>query len=207
METVHLERVYIVRHGETEYNATGRWQGFLDVPLNDVGRRQAAQLAEYLHAHSETIERIYTSDLIRARETAEIIAQSYGLEVQTETRLRETNVGIFQGLTNREIDAQYADIHYLWSNDDTYVIPDGESRLQVQQRMMEVWHEWTRHLTLRHIMIVSHGGSIRWLLRGLFPHVDHSVYHVPNTSLSVVQRTERGWHLDRAGTVAHLKQD
>jgi broad specificity phosphatase PhoE len=207
MEGSQIERVYIVRHGETDYNATGRWQGFLDIPLNDQGRKQAAHLARYLQEQGETIDRIYTSDLTRARETADIIAQAFGLDAQPELRLRETNVGVFQGLTNPEIDAQYGEIRLQWNNDEHYAVPNGESRIQVQQRMMEVWHEWTGHLALRHLMIVSHGGSIRWLLRGLFPHVDHNSYHLPNTSLTILQRHDTGWKVDRVGTVAHLSSD
>jgi broad specificity phosphatase PhoE len=207
MEPMQIERVYIVRHGETDYNATGRWQGFLDIPLNALGRQQAAHLATWLQSQGETIDRIYTSDLTRARETATIIAQAYGLEAQIDIRLRETNVGVFQGLTNHEIDAQYADIRHAWNQDDHYVIPNGESRMQVHDRMMEVWHEWTGHLALRHLMIVSHGGAIRWLLKGLFPDTNHESYHLPNTSLSIVQRTEAGWTLERVGTVIHLPSD
>ena len=204
MEPMQIERVYIVRHGETDYNATGRWQGALDIPLNAQGRQQAALLAQWLVAQGETIDRIYTSDLTRAHETAEIIAKVHNLEVEKDLRLRETNVGVFQGLTNHEIDAQYADIRHAWNNDDHYVIPNGESRMQVHDRMMEVWQEWTNHLPLRHLMIVSHGGAIRWLLRGLFPNIDHDSYHLPNTSLTIVQRTETGWTLERVGTVIHL---
>lgn len=204
MEPMQIERVYIVRHGETDYNATGRWQGALDIPLNAQGRQQAALLAQWLVAQGETIDRIYTSDLTRAHETAEIIAKVHNLEVEKDLRLRETNVGVFQGLTNHEIDAQYADIRHAWNNDDHYVIPNGESRMQVHDRMMEVWQEWTNQLPLRHLMIVSHGGAIRWLLRGLFPNIDHDSYHLPNTSLTIVQRTETGWTLERVGTVIHL---
>jgi broad specificity phosphatase PhoE len=207
MDAAQIERVYIVRHGETDYNATGRWQGALDIPLNAQGRQQAALLAQWLVAQGETIDRIYTSDLTRAHETAEIIAKVYNLEVEKDLRLRETNVGVFQGLTNHEIDTQYGDIRHAWNNDDHYVLPNGESRMQVHDRMMEVWKDWTNTLPLRHLMIVSHGGAIRWLLRGLFPEIDHEAYHLPNTSLTIVQRTQTGWVLERVGTVIHLPSD
>lgn len=204
MTPIQIERVYIVRHGETDYNATGRWQGCLDIPLNDQGRRQAAQLAAFLLANGEAVDCVYSSDLARAHETAKIVAQAYGLEALTELRLRETNVGIFQGLTNTEIDELYGEIRHEWHHDENYVIPNGESRRQVQQRMMSAWNEWTAQLPVRNLMIVSHGGSIRWLLRGLFPNLNHDSYHLPNTSLTVVQRHESGWWLDRVGTTAHL---
>ncbi len=204
MKPIQVERVYIVRHGETDYNATGRWQGFLDIPLNDMGRQQAARLAQYLQAQGDVIEHVYTSDLRRAHETAEIIARAYGLEAQTEVRLRETNVGVFQGLTNEEIDAKYGDIRHRWNQDNLFVLPEGESRSQVQQRMMEFWHEWTARLPMRNAMIVSHAGSIRWLLRGIDPDYDHHSYDLANTSLTIVQRLKTGWVLERAGTIAHL---
>lgn len=199
-----VQRVYIVRHGETADNATGRWQGTVDTPLNDLGRQQAAHLAQYLRAQNETIESIYTSDLARARETAEIIAQAYGHQVVPDARLREVHVGVFQGLTNAEIDERYPQMRQRWRQDHAYAVPDGESRSQVQQRMIGAWQEWTEHLSLSNLMIVSHGVAIRMLLHGLFPDVDHS-YELPNTCLTVLQRLARGWSLECAGKIAHLE--
>jgi broad specificity phosphatase PhoE len=204
MELMQVERVYIVRHGETDYNATGRWQGALDISLNELGRQQAAHLAQYLQAQSETIDCVYTSDLTRARQTAEIIAQAYGLEALHDVRLRETRVGIFEGLTNSEIDEQYPQARQQWTEDMDYCVPQGESRNQVQRRMLEAWQEWTEHLPLRHVMIVSHGVAIRLLLQAIAPHYDHTTYRLHNTSLTVLQRTASGWVLDRVGSVTHL---
>ena len=87
--------VHCVRHGESEFNSEGRVQGHLDVPLSALGRRQAAAVATALAA--ETSEIIFASPLRRARETAEIIARQLGLLIETDPRLKEINVGIFQG--------------------------------------------------------------------------------------------------------------
>ena len=97
-------RLILVRHGETEWNAQRRYQGHSDVPLSALGRRQAARAAERLAALK--IDAVYTSDLGRALETAEIIAEQRGLEVCAEPRLRELNFGVFEGLTFDEAQAQ-----------------------------------------------------------------------------------------------------
>ena len=99
-----VERVYLIRHGQTAWNVDGRWQGFEPVPLNSMGLAQARMLASSLCA---PISAIYTSDLQRAVQTAEALAHGRGLTPQTDIRLREFNLGIFQGLTNEEIHARY----------------------------------------------------------------------------------------------------
>ncbi|MBE0688577.1 MAG: histidine phosphatase family protein, partial [Anaerolineae bacterium] len=99
-------RVHIIRHGETIWNHEKRWQGQLDTPLSERGVQQAKLLARYLQ--TRPITAIYTSDLQRAYVTGEIIADALGLRPQTDTRLREMNMGVLQGLTIGEIQARYA---------------------------------------------------------------------------------------------------
>src|SRR5689334_1446566 len=96
-----VEKVYLIRHGETEWNLTGRWQGILDAPLSAIGHEQARKLANYL---SETsIQAIYTSDLSRAVDTAQALAAVLNLVPILDKRLRELDIGIFQALTKPEI--------------------------------------------------------------------------------------------------------
>src|SRR5687767_10128865 len=101
-----VKYVSLIRHGETEWNTTGRWQGILPVPLNDIGREQARKLAATLR--QDAIQMIYTSDLSRAAETAQIIADTLGIPVSVDERLRELDIGIFQGLTVEEILQRHA---------------------------------------------------------------------------------------------------
>ena len=100
-----MTTILLVRHGETDWNLERRWQGHIDRPLNDVGRAQARALADRLD--SEPFAAVYSSDLARARETAEIVAAAHGLPVHLDPRLREADVGEWSGLTADEIERRY----------------------------------------------------------------------------------------------------
>src|SRR5512133_1433936 len=102
-----MTELLLVRHGETNWNRERRFQGHADPPLNDAGREQARELAETLAG--EGIDAIYTSDLQRARETAEILAARFGSEVVALRELREIDVGDWQGLTWPEIEERHPD--------------------------------------------------------------------------------------------------
>src|SRR5262245_3515870 len=102
-----VERVLLIRHGQTDWNAAGRWQGFEEIPLNDEGWAQARALAAYLSNQNGKINAIYSSDLIRAFQTASAIGEAFKLNPQPDPRWREMNLGIFQKLTRDEITARY----------------------------------------------------------------------------------------------------
>ncbi len=102
-----MATIFLTRHGQTDWNAERRWQGHADPPLNERGREEAHALAESLVSHG--IEAIYSSDLVRARETAEIVAARLGLPVTLDARLREVDVGEWSGLTTPEIEQAYPD--------------------------------------------------------------------------------------------------
>jgi broad specificity phosphatase PhoE len=134
----------LVRHGETDWNAVGRLQGHTDRPLSDFGRRQAEQLAEELE--DEPLDAIYTSDLARARETAEIAGERLGLPVVLDPDLREKDWGTWEGLTSVERDR----VEFV-----------GESTEAHQERILGA----LRRIAERHpggcVLIVTHGGSMR----------------------------------------------
>jgi len=135
----------LVRHGETDWNADGRLQGHTDRPLSDHGRRQAQQLAEQLEG--EQIEAIYSSDLARARETAEIVGGRLGLPVELDPDLREKDWGTWEGLTAVE-------------RDRTEFV--GESTDAHQQRILAALRRISeRHPGDARVLVVTHGGSMR----------------------------------------------
>jgi broad specificity phosphatase PhoE len=134
----------LVRHGETDWNAEGRLQGHTDRPLNDVGRRQAAALAQRLA--DDGIDTVSASDLARARETAEILAERLGLPVATDPDLRERNWGNWEGLTGSERDR----VDYVGEERDAH----GERVIRAVRRIAEQ-HPGER------IVVVTHGGSLR----------------------------------------------
>ncbi len=126
-------KLFLLRHGETVFNAQGRAQGFSDPELTELGRRQARALANAFA--SQTLTAVYASDLKRAVETARIIAQPHGLLVQTDPDLREIDQGIFEGLSVAEIRTQYSELVKEWmAAPDHFVMPQGESLAQVQER-------------------------------------------------------------------------
>ena len=135
----------LVRHGETDWNADGRLQGHTDRPLSDFGRRQAQQLADELDG--ERLEAIYSSDLSRARETAEVVGERLGLSVELDPDLREKDWGNWEGLTAVERDR----VEFV-----------GESTEAHQERMLRA----LRRISERHpgdgtVLVVTHGGSMR----------------------------------------------
>jgi broad specificity phosphatase PhoE len=134
----------LVRHGETDWNAEGRLQGHTDRPLNDFGRRQARALADRLAG--EDVTAVYASDLERARETAEILAERLGLPVVTEPDLRERNWGNWEGLTGAERDrVEYA----------------GEAIEAHAERVLRAVRQIAELHPGGRIVVVTHGGSLR----------------------------------------------
>jgi broad specificity phosphatase PhoE len=134
----------LVRHGETDWNAEGRLQGHTDRPLNDYGRRQAKELAERLAA--EDVDAIYTSDLSRAKETAEILGERLGLPVVVDADLREKNWGSWEGLTGDE----RLNVDYV-----------GESTEDHRERILRAVERIVERHPAQRIVVVTHGGSLR----------------------------------------------
>ena len=148
-----MTELLLVRHAETEWNREGRWQGHADPPLNDAGRAQAHALAETLAG--EEVDAIYTSDLRRAAETAEILAAALGRPVTADPELREIDVGSWSGLTRAEVAERYPD----WETHD------GESIEALQARVVAAVLRIARQHPDGQVLIVTHGGSIRSLER------------------------------------------
>ena len=148
-----MTELLLVRHGETDWNREGRWQGHADPPLNDAGRAQARALGKTLA--NERVDAIYTSDLRRAAETAEILGAALGRPVTSDPDLREIDVGSWSGLTRDEVAERYPD----W---DAH---DGESRDALQARVVGAVRRIARRHPGGRVLIVTHGGSIRSLER------------------------------------------
>jgi broad specificity phosphatase PhoE len=155
--------LFLLRHGETVFNAQSRAQGFSDPELTELGRRQAQALANAFA--SETLTAVYTSDLKRAVETARTIAQPHGLSVQTDPGLREIHQGIFEGLSVTEIRTQYSELVEEWmAAPDRFVMPEGESLAQVQER---AWASVQRIVATHpegQVVAVSHNLTIMAIL-------------------------------------------
>ncbi|AEX70416.1 histidine phosphatase family protein [Corynebacterium diphtheriae] len=161
-------RLIVLRHGQTEYNATKRMQGHLDTVLSDAGWAQAEAAADFLA--TLPIGKIVSSDLARAHDTATVVGQRLGVDVSTDQRLRETNLGDWQAKTHEEVDEHYPGARALWRHDATWAPPNGESRIHVAQRaravvdeLMRDYDEWDDCS----VLLVAHGGTISALTSSL----------------------------------------
>ena len=152
-----MTTLLLLRHGETDWNRDGRWQGHSDTQLNEEGRQQARRVAAQL----ADIDVIYASDLARARETADIIAAELGLDVRIDARLRERSFGAWEGLTAPEIEEQFAEDLASWRLGDGAGPHDAEPFDVFAARI----HDFVDEVVGRHpdktVLVVGHGGSIR----------------------------------------------
>jgi alpha-ribazole phosphatase len=192
-------RLLLVRHGETEWNTDGRWQGQMDVPLNGVGREQAAAVAERLA--SEAIDAIYASDLSRAYDTALAVAVPHDIPVQADPRLREINLGDWQGLTYAEMASQYPDAVAHWNADRiNRAAPGGESLRVVGERLSALLSDIQRDHGGAEgngdptVVLVTHGGTARLILCTLIacPLDRYWRFEFDNTALAEIELQDRG---------------
>lgn len=157
--------LYCIRHGESAYNAEGRIQGQIDIPLSELGRRQGAALATVLAGLP--IQAVYCSPLLRARETAAPLAEALRLKIACDDRLKEVHAGVFQGLRWPEVMAKYPGEAQRWkAYEPDFIIPGGESRQQLLERGTAFFHA-LRAEGHRQVVIVSHGGLLSAALKGL----------------------------------------
>jgi len=154
--------LFLVRHGETDWNAAGRWQGQTDVPLNPRGREQAREVAGRLR--SVGLAAIASSDLLRARTTAEIVAAELGLAVShLDAALRERRFGCFEGLTREEVVARFPEAWARYLADPGPAPPGGESREELLGRLLPAVVSAAVRLP-GPVLVVMHGGAMRALL-------------------------------------------
>ena len=195
-------RVLLLRHGRTAHNATGRIQGQLDVPLDDVGRGQAVAVAEALAEASPYA--VVSSDLARALDTATPVAARAGAPLTTDVRLREISLGAWQGLTSDEARERYPDEHAAWVSGQDVRRGGGETYAEAGARAAACVQEAVAELPAgRTVVVVTHGGTARAALGVLLglPSADWwRLAPLGNTCWSVLVEGERGWRLERHNT-------
>ncbi len=153
-------RLVLWRHGQTLWNAENRHQGQIDIPLNDVGREQARHAAQTLLAMKPT--HVIASDLERAFETGQILADLAGVSLSTDERLRETFAGEWQGMTRDEIVAKYPADYAAWGGDSEIRPGGGETRWEVSQRVVAAIEDALLNIPAGGTLVVaSHGGALR----------------------------------------------
>ena len=158
-----MTTLVLIRHGQTAWNVEGRWQGQADPPLNERGREQARLVAEYQSQFG--FAALYSSDLRRAMETAQVISAAMGVEVSPDPRLREINLGRWQGMLADDIRAQYPDELERWHESPlTAHPPDGEDVPALATRVLKAVNEIVARYPGQRVGIVAHGLPIAVVL-------------------------------------------
>ena len=166
------KEIYLIRHGQTDWNKEGRFQGHLDVPLNELGRKQAEALIKPLGLIN--IQAVLSSDLKRAQETAAIIAQALGIPLTHTKDLREAHLGQAQGLTVNEMKSQFGEklVSGWGSHDPTDAdvkYPGGETGTAVLERVFGALENFALSQPFERIGVATHGGVIRRMVHALLP--------------------------------------
>lgn len=194
-----------VRHGETDFNAERRMQGHLDVPLSETGRVQAQAAAARLA--DEPIDKIYSSDLQRALETARIIHEGREIELVTDLRLREFHMGTFQGMTLLEAREKHGDAwERFFIHDADFALPGGQSRNQKQVEIASFMEEVVRSQAGGRMLVVTHGGILIAMLRHVLgiPASHYFRVSIENTGIQRFRYKNETWQLVSWGEVDHL---
>jgi broad specificity phosphatase PhoE len=194
----------LVRHGETEWNAQRRYQGQSDVSLSDLGKRQAKLIAGRLAG--KEIDAIYVSDLKRAMETAQVIAEKSGLKVLPEPRLQELKFGVLEGLTFDEAQVQYPEMIAAWLEDFNRPPQGAETINLFNARVVSFLDDLKQKHDEQIVLLVAHGGSLSEILRVVLGLSREKRWYLEmeNASLSEVLIAENYVSLKRLNDTCHL---
>jgi probable phosphoglycerate mutase len=191
-------RVLLLRHGRTEWNASGRFQGQLDSPLDVIGRAQAKAAA--IPVASMAPDAIVTSDLSRAADTAAAVAAEAGVEPTVDERLREIFLGSWQGLTRAEAREQFPDEYARWQAGEDARRGDGETYAEVGARALACVEDWLERLGDGSLLVaVTHGGTARATIGtalGMDPHSWWRLAPLGNCRWALLSDMGRGWRLE-----------
>jgi probable phosphoglycerate mutase len=187
-------KIGIIRHGSTAWNKEGREQGNSDIPLDEEGLSGAHQLAERLKTEEWNI--VYSSNLLRAQQTAEIVAEKIGIQIQLDPRLREVSGGLIEGTTEEERVLKWGG---KWWELDLGI----ESDDKVIARGLSLIEELNDKHINQNILIVSHGSFLKKILKVLVPHfkIEDSLR---NTSFTSLVKYENGWDCNLYNCTKHL---
>ena len=201
----HRLSLVFVRHGSSTWNDEGRIQGQLDPPLSEKGREQALKLG--VRFRDTPLEGFYSSDLLRARETAAAIGAQIGREPELLPELREVALGEWEGLQREEIVARYPEQWTRWIERPSWdIVPGGEGTAAFEGRVGAAIEEMVRRHPAGRILIVTHGGVIQVALlrvvgrssNGLFP------FTIENTSVTVLEGAPDRLVVGRVNDTCHL---
>lgn len=200
-----MTEITLIRHGETEWNLSGRWQGHADSPLSPRGVAQAQALAERMR--KEVTDFVFVSDLERAQHTARLAGSLAKWSFNLMPELRERDIGVLEGLTTDEMLEKQPEVYqsFLDGGPD-YQPPDGESFREFSERCFHAVECLAQKYPGKKIVVVTHGGVLGAIFRkilniGLGAERNFALL---NCSINRIQKTSNGWNLISWGDVAHL---
>jgi broad specificity phosphatase PhoE len=198
-------RIWLIRHGQSVWNAGGRWQGQADPGLSELGLAQAERMAERLAALKPA--NLYSSDLRRCRETAAPLARALGRDVVLRTDLREIDIGAWSGLTRAEIERTYPEEWARWQAGEDFKRGGGESFADLTVRSTTVIRELLAAHEGESIAIVTHGGWIRCVVAsalGLAQPLTPTLGGAGNASITTLRVFDGGLRLEAFNDGGHL---
>lgn len=203
-----MTTLVLVRHGETEWNRIGRWQGHADIPLSQDGRVQAQQLAERLRHEGQSFDHIYASDLHRAFETASIVAAALDMPVHPLIQLREMHVGAWSGMTSTEVRERHPEQWESYARgEDGPRGGNGETRAALLERVVGTIEELVRTHPGQRLLVVTHGGPVHTLLSHIQQQSGEVItYKIDNTALTEICFEPSGPRIIRVNDTQHLHQ-
>ncbi len=199
-------KLYLIRHGETDWNADGRIQGHSDIELNSRGLEQARRLAARMPDEGN-FAAIYASPLKRAYKTAEMIGSALELPITRDPRLLERSLGQLEGLTMGDIREKYPDVHRAWTEGGHRPhIPGEESREAFVKRVQSFLTDVRAKHSDGRVVAITHGGTINMLLLvALDLDIERPLpFYIDNASINVIQWGERGARLRVLNDAYHL---
>jgi alpha-ribazole phosphatase/probable phosphoglycerate mutase len=207
--------LYLVRHGETEWNAQHRYQGHSDLPLNQKGIEQARQLA--IRLQSQKIDLVYSSDLQRAQQTAEILTTEINLratagreiKVQSDPRLREINFGMLEGYTFDEALERWPEMIARWLNDYNQPPEGGERIDEFAARVSQFLSEIRKNCAEKTVLVVAHGGPLREIIQSVLGTSQRTQepslwFNLEHASLTEFQIDDENIIINRLNDVGHF---
>jgi probable phosphoglycerate mutase len=201
-----VTRFLFIRHGETDWNRQQRFQGQIDVPLNATGLAQAARLRERLAA--EPADVLVCSDLLRTRQTAEPLADAWGLQPLQEPGVREQSFGVLEGLDVPTIKARHPDLWADWLvHRADFALPGGESIRQFHARVLQAVQALARAHAERTVAVVTHGGVLDMLWRSAhrLPLDGLRACEIPNTGINRLRWRDGVLVIEHWADAAHLE--
>lgn len=201
-----MTKIYLIRHGESEWNKLKKVQGQVNTQLTELGKIQAKAMGNRLI--KENIDIIYTSDLSRAFDTAKIIGKTLNRPINITESIREINFGVWEGLTNLEVQQKYKDQYNIWIKNPEKLNLNGAENLESLKNRVMLWTSSILQENMgKNIAIVSHSATLKVLLLSLLdiPLYNYKNFSISNLGLNIIELRQYNNVLIKFNDISHLE--